>query len=619
MLSAVNNSLFQGKPLKLAERIIRSDTDDDVYHKPVQRPRQYGGYSPEQMDGAVSAVLQHELSVREAAERYGVPKSTLGDRTSGRVLPGTASGAARYLADSEEEELAQFIIGCASIGYPKTVKDILAIVQSVLASKGVHRIVTYGWWEAYRKRHPQLTLRVPSSLSKSRALASNRDVINSYFDLLEETLDENELKDCPCQIFNMDESGMPLDPKSLKTIHVRGDPNPITITTGNKAQITIVACTSASGNYIPPMVIWDRKLLKQDWTTGEVAGTLHGMSSKGWMDMSLFEKWFKKHFLRYAPSIRPLLLLLDGHSSHYSPTALRMAAEENVILFALPPNTTHLSQPLDKGVFGPLKVAWRRVCHTYLSENPGVIVSRSVFCELFNSAWQDAMTSKNIIAGFRTSGIYPTDRYAITLPGESKKSQEPSSKHMRLSFVPFYTPSKESTFPSANDDDGASLKDPQYKGRQSRYRMEDHVSSSGDEKNIPLAAKPALGKFLKYPSPSLPKVKEPQGGGARVLTSLENLKLLEEKQRAKEEKQKMKEERLKARKEKQEAKQKEKEDKKKAMEERKKSKAEADKHQRKKPLANLCHQHSTVALNLSSESSSQEDLARGKQFHSSRC
>ena len=125
-------------------------------------------------------------------------------------------------------------------------------------------------------------------------------MIDCYFDLLEEKLLENELKDCPCQIFNMDESGMPLDPKSMKTIHIRGDPNPVTTTTGNKAQITVVVCVSASGNYIPPMIVWDRKSLKQEWTTGEVARTLHGMSSKGWMDMSLFEKWFTRHFLRYA-------------------------------------------------------------------------------------------------------------------------------------------------------------------------------------------------------------------------------------------------------------------------------------------------------------------------------
>ena len=99
-----------------------------------------------QLDNAVSAFFQNQMSVRADEELYGIPKSTLGDRISGRVLPGTASGAVRYLADSEEEELAEFIVGSASIGYPKTIQDILATVQSILALRGVHRIVTYGWW-----------------------------------------------------------------------------------------------------------------------------------------------------------------------------------------------------------------------------------------------------------------------------------------------------------------------------------------------------------------------------------------------------------------------------------------------------------------------------------------
>ena len=268
------------------------------------------------------------------------------------------------------------------------------------------------------------------------------------------------------------------------------------------------------------------------------------------MDMSLFEKWFIRHFLRYAPSVRPLLLLLDGHSSHYSLAALKMAAEENVILFALPPNTTHYSQPLDKGVFGPLKVAWRRVCHTYLSENPGIVVTRRVFSQLFNSAWQDSMTSKNIIAGFRTTGVYPTDRHAVTLPGEPKKMSKESSQKTRLSFVPFFTPKKLAI----------SSTQQQEHYETAKRHLEDALSSSEEDGGIPLCANSALGRFLH--KPSAPLLKKTEVGAARVLTSLENLKLLEEKQRAKEEKQKAKEERQKAKEEKQRAKQRQQEEKK---------------------------------------------------------
>ena len=76
--------------------------------------------------------------------------------------------------------------------------------------------------------------------------------------------------------------------------------------------------------------------------------------------------WFNDHFLRYAPPVRPLLLLMDGHSTHFCPDTIRLAAEKDVVLFTLPPNTTHIAQPLDKGCFGPLKTEWKKCVMTIL-------------------------------------------------------------------------------------------------------------------------------------------------------------------------------------------------------------------------------------------------------------
>ena len=41
--------------------------------------------------------------------------------------------------------------------------------------------------------------------------------------------------------------------------------------------------------------------------------------------------------LSNASPLRPLLLILDGHSTHYQPSIIRLAASEQVILFCLPP------------------------------------------------------------------------------------------------------------------------------------------------------------------------------------------------------------------------------------------------------------------------------------------
>ena len=77
----------------------------------------YKAWGDESMTNAISAVTQESMSVGRAAETYRVPRSTLGDRISGRVVHGTSSGASRFLTDNEEEELVSFILGCASIGY----------------------------------------------------------------------------------------------------------------------------------------------------------------------------------------------------------------------------------------------------------------------------------------------------------------------------------------------------------------------------------------------------------------------------------------------------------------------------------------------------------------------
>ena len=130
---------------------------------------------------------------------------------------------------------------------------------------------------------------------------------------------------------------------------------------------------------------------------------------------------------------------MDGHSSHYHPGTIRKAAENKVVLFVLPPNTTHLTQPLDKGCFGPLKSKWLEVCHKYMSKNPGKVVNRFVFLQLLYEAWTDAMTSMNIKAGFRTTGIYPLDRNAVAVKIRKSILDTDASKN-ELHFLPLCSP-----------------------------------------------------------------------------------------------------------------------------------------------------------------------------------
>ena len=125
-------------------------------------------------------------SVRRAAVMYGVPKSTLHDHMSGKVLVGAKPGRDPYLTVKVEEELASFMVQTAWIGYPHKRKHVFSLVQLILDDKGIETTTTNGWWERFHYRHPCLTLWSAVSLSYARAMATDNDVLLRYYDMLEE-------------------------------------------------------------------------------------------------------------------------------------------------------------------------------------------------------------------------------------------------------------------------------------------------------------------------------------------------------------------------------------------------------------------------------------------------
>ena len=110
--------------------------------------------------------------------------------------------------------------------------------------------------------------------------------------------------------------------------------------------------------------------------------TLYGMSERGWTDQELFFNWMMELFLEQIPPIRPVMLLVDSHSSHYESDTIKAPAEHGIIiLFCLPPHCTYVAQPLDVSFFHPLKVYWSEACHTFMQENPGCIVTKFNFSQ----------------------------------------------------------------------------------------------------------------------------------------------------------------------------------------------------------------------------------------------
>ena len=176
------------------------------------------------------------------------------------------------------------------IGYGKTKQEVISFAKRTIEKKrlNVNHFIGEGWWMQFKHRNSRIRLCTADPLAMVRSDCAHQEVFYDYFKLLESTLDSLKLAGKPQCIYNMDETGMPLNAKQLKRIAPNGMKKVHGRSSGNKTQITVVVCANAAGNVIPLMVIFKGERLNHDLTKGEVLGTLYGMSENGWIDRELY-------------------------------------------------------------------------------------------------------------------------------------------------------------------------------------------------------------------------------------------------------------------------------------------------------------------------------------------
>ena len=125
---------------------------------------------------------------------------------------------------NEEKELSEYLITSAKVGFGKTRRQIKDIAESVAKEKGMLKgeRISNGWWRRFLERNPTISLRSGDSTAQVRMQAINRENVEQYHNLLKDVLDEFDLENHPEQIYNMDESRIPLDPRPLKVAARKG-------------------------------------------------------------------------------------------------------------------------------------------------------------------------------------------------------------------------------------------------------------------------------------------------------------------------------------------------------------------------------------------------------------
>ena len=370
------------------------------------------------MEAAMKGI-EGGMGVREASRLYNIPYETLRRRANHTVGLDCKPGPPTVLTKCEEDQLASYLIKMADMGFGLSRDDVMLTAYRIAEKSGRKHPFVKGcagrsWFDGFRARHPNLTLRSAQSLSHSRAACANMEIMHDYFAKLGAICARLNILSKPMQIYNMDETGISVVHKPGRVIAELGRRNVWAVTSGERGKThTVLACASASGYSLPPFMIYPRKKMAAKLQEGAFPGTIFQCSESGWVTGELFVKWFE-FFIKNIPPSRPALLILDGHASHVSIDVVELARANDIHMLCLPAHTTHLLQPLDVGVFKSLKTHYYKACKAYISDNAGRVITSEVIASLLAVAWSKSFTPVNIMSGFRKSGVYPLNPGEIT-------------------------------------------------------------------------------------------------------------------------------------------------------------------------------------------------------------
>ena len=179
----------------------------------------------------------------------------------------------------------------------------------------------------------------------------------------------------------------------------------------NRSYVTSVECVSAGGFDIPSMIIMQGKHILNKWVYNNLDGKISlAVSDSGYSNDVLAYEWLVHFELHSRGTLRGRyrLLIMDGYGSHLTYKFWDFARNHKIILFRLPAHSTHLTQPLDVGLFQPFKHYHQEAIDKVVRLGSGDF-DKLEFLACFQSMRQRTFTTHNIISAFRCTGLFPYD------------------------------------------------------------------------------------------------------------------------------------------------------------------------------------------------------------------
>ena len=312
-----------------------------------------------------------------------------------------------------EEKLVKLLKGMESMGLGPRATDFRLLLKDYLDANEINtrfkdNLPGREWLSNFMQRH-RLVLKKGGQMQLARKnVTSDPFIVYGFYDLLAKIMNDLGIENRPECIYNTDETGFPIDPKRCTTIGSKGTKT-VRLTHGsNRENITVLATCCGNGKALDPLVVFKGKNMQSTWMGDKALPNIqYAVSDSGWMTTAIFEDFFKD-FVKKTAGVRPILLVLDGHTSHTSLNTQDLAVRENITILKLPPHCTDLLQPLDVACFSPLKNYYEIELLKQVQETGAREPLRKAgFVNLLSRIWRESLSENNVIAGSRTTGIHP--------------------------------------------------------------------------------------------------------------------------------------------------------------------------------------------------------------------
>lgn len=384
----------------------------------------------------------------QAADALQISRSTLNDRLNGKKTRAEARANQQLLSPAEEKALVKWVKQLTIAGYPARHSILREMAEEVRAQRVAsindssmqlvfYRPIGQSWVQRFLLRHPELKSVTGRQIDASRFKETTKPVIENWFEVITSLMKEYGIR--REDVYNMDESGYGIGTHESSrviidsSLRTRYQAQP-----GRQEWVSTVECICADGTSIPPLIIFKGAYLLSNWIPNELDDDCEfSCSFTGWTSNVHGLEWLRKCF---QPATKDKadghmrLLICDGHDSHISGNFIGYCIQHNILLAVLPPHTSHILQPLDVALFGPMKKALSS-CLDRLTRTEVSWIQKVEWMRMYIKAHTIAFTEANIKAGWRGAGLFPLNRLKVL--HHVPRISTPSSSPIQETRTPF--------------------------------------------------------------------------------------------------------------------------------------------------------------------------------------